>query len=94
MALVSVVIPAYNRGKFIKRALQSVLAQTYSNLEVVVVDDGWKGGIVRQVQEEARHDSRVRLIQHKQQKGAQAARNAGLRAARGEWIVFLDSDDY
>jgi glycosyltransferase involved in cell wall biosynthesis len=94
MALVSVIIPAYNRGKHIQRAVQSVLAQTYADLEVVVVDDGSKDDTVPRVQEEARHDSRVRLIEHCQQKGAQAARNTGIREAKGEWIAFLDSDDY
>jgi glycosyltransferase involved in cell wall biosynthesis len=94
MALVSVIIPSYNRGRLIQRAVQSVLAQTYSDLEVVVVDDGSKDDTVRIVQAEARHDSRVKLIQHDRQKGAQAARNTGIRRATGEWIAFLDSDDY
>jgi glycosyltransferase involved in cell wall biosynthesis len=94
MSLVSVIIPAYNRGKLIQRAVQSVLSQTYSDLEVVVVDDGSKDDTVRVVQEAARRDLRVRLIQQCQQKGAQAARNTGIRAAKGEWIAFLDSDDY
>ena len=94
MASVSVIIPVYNRAKRVRRAIQSVLCQTYSDLEVVVVDDGSNDDTMQIVQEEARRDSRVRPIRRDQRKGAQAARNAGIRAARGEWIAFLDSDDY
>ena len=94
MALVSVIIPVYDRGKHIQLAVQSVLSQTYSDLEVVVVDDGSKDDTVRRVVEVANRDCRVRLIEHRQHKGAQAARNTGIREARGEWIAFLDSDDY
>ena len=94
MALVSVIIPVYDRGMHIQLAVQSVLSQTYSDLEVVVVDDGSKDDTVCRVLDVANHDCRVRLIEHRQHKGAQAARNTGIREARGEWIAFLDSDDY
>jgi glycosyltransferase involved in cell wall biosynthesis len=92
-SLVSAVVPAHNRSKYIQRAVESVLAQTYSNLEVMVVDDGSIDNTVQVVQECARRDGRVRLVEHGRQRGAQAARNTGIRAARGEWIAFLDSDD-
>jgi glycosyltransferase involved in cell wall biosynthesis len=94
MASVSVIIPVYNRAKRVRRAIQSVLCQTYSDLEVVVVDHGSNDDTMQIVQEEAHRDSRVRPIRRDQRKGAQAARNTGIRAARGEWIAFLDSDDY
>jgi glycosyltransferase involved in cell wall biosynthesis len=91
--LVSVVIPAYNRAQFIEGAVYSVLTQTYTNLEVVVVDDGSTDNTVPILKEQARKDARIRLIQHSHRKGAQAARNTGIHAAQGQWIAFLDSDD-
>jgi glycosyltransferase involved in cell wall biosynthesis len=93
MSLVSVIIPAYNRGKYIKRALASVLAQTYADLEAIMVDDGSEDDTVPVVEAYARKDSRIRLIKHDKRKGAQAARNTGIVAAAGKWIAFLDSDD-
>jgi glycosyltransferase involved in cell wall biosynthesis len=90
---VSVVIPTYNRSKMIQRAVQSVLAQSYTDLEVLVIDDGSTDDTADIVKECARNDWRIHLIQHSERKGAQAARNTGIRAARGQWIAFLDSDD-
>src|SRR5689334_4414907 len=91
--LVSVVIPAYNRKSTIRRSIISVLAQSIKNLEVVVVDDGSNDNMSQAVGEIARADERVRLLVHGANQGAQAARNSGIRAALGEWIAFLDSDD-
>jgi glycosyltransferase involved in cell wall biosynthesis len=93
MALVSVVIPTHNRSKYIERAIASVLAQTYADLEAIVVDDGSADDTARVAEAYARKDSRIRLIQHERRKGAQAARNTGIFAATGKWIAFLDSDD-
>jgi glycosyltransferase involved in cell wall biosynthesis len=93
MALVSVVIPALNREKYLPTAIGSVLAQTYSDFEVIVVDDGSADGTRQVAEEYARKDPRVRCLAHGQKKGAQAARNSGIHAARGQWIAFLDSDD-
>src|SRR5262245_49648343 len=93
MSLVSVVIPTHNRGECIGRAIASVVAQSYADLEVIVVDDGSADNTVRVVQAETLRDSRVRLLKHDRRRGAQAARNTGIYAARGEWIAFLDSDD-
>jgi len=93
MAVVSVVIPTHNRGAVIWRALQSVLAQTWRGLEVIVVDDASTDGTVGVLTEQTRGDSRVRLVRHAQNKGAQAARNTGIKVAHGQWIAFLDSDD-
>lgn len=90
---VSVVIPAYNRAAKIGPAVESVLEQDARDLEVIVVDDGSKDGTPDAVRALAARDGRVRLIELGRNRGAQAARNAGIRDARGEWIAFLDSDD-
>src|SRR5262245_46459739 len=93
MPRVSVIIPTHNRSKQIELAIASVLAQSYADLEAIVVDDGSEDDTVRIVEACAQKDPRIRLIEHHQRRGAQAARNSGIFAAKGEWIAFLDSDD-
>ncbi len=89
--LVSVVIPAYNVAPFIRETLDSVFAQTFANYEVIVVNDGSPD---TEELERAIAPCRERIRYFCQEnRGASAARNAGLRAARGEWIAFLDADD-
>ena len=88
---VSVIIPTYNREKTILRALQSVLDQTYTNIEVLVIDDGSTDGtadIVNGV-----NDERVKYIVLEKNDGPSNARNMGVQMAEGEWIAFQDSDD-
>ncbi|QSZ67332.1 glycosyltransferase [Methanofollis aquaemaris] len=87
---VSVVVPLYNKAPYVRRALQSVLSQTFQDFEVIVVDDGSTDGGHLMVGEGS--DSRVRLITQ-ENKGASAARNLGVREARARWIAFLDADD-
>lgn len=89
--LVSVVIPTYNREATIMRALDSVLAQTYADIEVIIVDDASTDSTVQLVN--GCEDGRVRLIRMSENGGANAARNAGIRAAKGEYVAFQDSDD-
>ena len=91
--LVSVVIPAYNRARTIAKAIVSVQAQTFTDWEIIVVDDGSKDETCSIVERLAHADPRIRLLRHQQNKRAQAARNTGIKAAKGEWISFLDSDD-
>lgn len=91
--LVSVIIPAFNRADCVGHAIASVQAQTYPHWELIVADDGSTDGTAAQVEEHARRDSRVRLVRRTHNGGAQAARNAAINAARGEWVAFLDSDD-
>ena len=91
--LVSVVLPAFNRARTIERSLQSVREQTYTHWEAVVVDDGSTDATAEVTAALARGDSRIRLVRHATRRGAQAARNTGIHASRGEWIAFLDSDD-
>jgi glycosyltransferase involved in cell wall biosynthesis len=89
--LVSVVIPFFNRITLLPRALKSVINQTHKNLEIIVVDDGSSEDASEVLS--AIHDERVRLIRHDKNRGVSAARNTGFKAARGEYISFLDSDD-
>ena len=87
---VSVIIPLYNKGKYISRALESVFNQTYTDYEVIVVDDGSTDDgceVVRRFS-----DKRLRLIQQTN-KGPGAARNTGLRESCGKLLAFLDADD-
>src|SRR5450432_320321 len=87
----SIVIPLFNREKEVLRALKSCLAQDFQAFEVVVVDDAstdQSATVVEDLQ-----DKRVRLIRHAKNRGVCPARNTGVEAAAGKWIVFLDSDD-
>ena len=93
MSLVSVIIPAHNREAYLPTAIDSVLAQTFSDWELLVVDDGSEDSTPKIAQEYARQDSRIHYLRHSPRRGAQAARNAGIRASGGRWIAFLDSDD-
>jgi len=90
---VSIIVPVFNRRSTVGGALDSILKQTYSRWEVVVVDDGSTDNTTQVVEEYARKNLYIRLIRHTHRRGAQAARNTGIHAARGEWIAFLDSDD-
>lgn len=91
--LISVVIPAYNVENYLSRTLDSVLAQVYENLEILVVNDGSTDGTAAVMEEYARRDSRVRGI-HKENGGVTSARLRGLAEAKGQWIGFVDGDDY
>ena len=87
---VSVIIPAYNRAEFLPEAVESVLGQTYRNFELIVVDDG----STDETPAILRHYGEALRVIHQKNRGPSAARNAGIRVARGEWLSFLDSDDY
>lgn len=92
--LVSVVMPAYNAERYIARSIASVLEQTYRQLELVVIDDHSTDGTLALADAVARTDSRVRVVRLPCNGGVAAARNAGISAARGDYIAFLDSDDW
>lgn len=92
-ALISVVVPVYNVEKFLPKCVESLLAQTWKNLEIILVDDGSPDNSWEVIQEYARRDSRVKPLRQKNG-GLSAARNAGVDAAKGEYIGFLDGDDY
>lgn len=88
--MISVIIPLYNKEKCIERTIDSVLAQTYTDFELLVIDDGStdnSSAIVKQ-----KRDSRVRYV-YKRNGGVSTARNFGVKESKGEWILFLDADD-
>ena len=89
--LVSIVMPSYNTAQFIGASIDSVLAQTYSNWELLIVDDCSTDETARVVA--VYSDPRIRFMCNKMNSGAAASRNRALREARGRWIAFLDSDD-
>ena len=91
--VVSVVVPVYNVEQFLEECVDSVLAQTFQNYEIILVDDGATDNSGDICDKYAENDSRVRVI-HRKNGGLSAARNTGLDAANGEYIYFLDSDDY
>lgn len=93
MTDITVVIPAHNRENLIERALSSVLSQTHTDIEAIVIDDGSIDSTFSRVRALCDEDSRVRLMKHEANLGAQAARNTGIKAAKSKWIAFLDSDD-
>lgn len=91
--LISVIVPVYNMEEYLERCINSILKQTYSNLEILLIDDGSTDAslqICNMMQEE---DSRIRVF-HKKNGGSSAARNLGLKEAKGEYFAFVDSDDY
>jgi len=89
MVLVSVIIPTYNRARYVTEAIDSVLAQTFSDYEIIVVDDGSTDNTREALKP---YLGRIHYI-YQSNKGVSAARNRGMRDAKGEWISFLDSDD-
>ncbi len=91
---VSVIIPAYNSEKFVNKAFESVTRQSLTELQIILIDDGSTDQTPVLFQQFKMQDNRVEVITHKTNQGLGAARNSGIKAARGEYISFLDSDDY
>jgi glycosyltransferase involved in cell wall biosynthesis len=91
MDLISVVIPTYNRANLIGRAIKSVLEQTYENFEIIVVDDASTDGTEKMVR--SLNSPKIIYLRHKENKGVSAARNTGIKHAKGRYVAFLDSDD-
>lgn len=89
--MISVIIPAYNAARTIRRCIQSVLDQTYTEWEMIIVDDGSKDDTLDICQ--SYDDSRIRVL-HKENGGVSSARNHGLKFAQGDYIAFIDSDDF
>lgn len=93
MNLISVIVPVYNTEKYLDRCIQSILSQTYTDLELLLIDDGSTDSSGAICDKYAEQDSRVRVF-HKENGGASSARNLGLDNANGDWIAFVDSDDW
>ena len=91
--LISVIVPVYNVRPYLKRCIDSIIAQTYSNLEILLVDDGSTDGSGELCDAYARQDARVQVI-HKKNAGQAAARNDAIDIARGSYLGFVDSDDF
>jgi glycosyltransferase involved in cell wall biosynthesis len=91
--MVSVIIPCYNSSATINRAIQSVLNQSYQNFEIIVIDDASKDSEITKQLLIAYNDPRISFIQHQINKNGSAARNTGIKIAKGEFIALLDSDD-
>ncbi|MCR5420818.1 MAG: glycosyltransferase, partial [Lachnospiraceae bacterium] len=91
--MISVIIPVYNVKPYIERCLDSVINQSYKDLDIIVVDDGSNDGSESICEEYQKKDSRISVL-HQQNSGLSVARNSGLDIARGEWVTFLDSDDW
>lgn len=93
MPLISVIVPIYKVEKYIDRCVESILAQSFAEFELILVDDGSPDSCPQICDEYAKKDSRISVI-HKKNGGLSDARNAGIDVAEGEWLAFIDSDDY
>lgn len=91
--LITIIVPVYNIERYIAKCIHSILYQSYTNLEIIVVDDGSTDASGAICDELAKADSRLRII-HKENEGLAEARNTGLRLAQGAYIAFVDGDDY
>lgn len=91
--MISVIVPVYNAEKFIERCVNSIISQTYSDWELFLIDDGSKDNSLKKIKEYEQKDERITAI-HQDNQGAGAARNKGLEFASGNYVVFIDSDDY
>lgn len=91
--LVSIIVPVYNVEKYLSRCVESLIAQTYREIEIILVDDGSRDNSGKLCDEWAKKDSRIKVV-HKMNGGLASARNAGLQHANGQYICFVDSDDW
>ena len=93
MTKVSVIIPVYNTEKYLRECLESVISQTFTDIEIICVNDGSTDSSLAILEEYASNDKRIKVLKQKN-KGAGSARNFGLKYATGEFLSFLDSDDF
>lgn len=91
--LISIIVPVYNVEKYLNRCVESIVNQTYKNLEIILIDDGSPDNCPKMCDAWAEKDGRIKVI-HKENGGAASARNAGLEVVTGNYIGFVDSDDY
>ncbi len=93
MKLISIIVPVYNVERYLERCIESLINQTYKNIEIILVDDGSPDNCGAICDKYARCDNRVKVL-HQRNQGLSCARNSGLKIAAGEYICFIDSDDY
>ena len=91
--LISIIVPVYNVSKYLRHCVDSLLRQTYENIEILLVDDGSTDDSGELCDQFMESDNRIRVI-HQKNQGVSVARNEGLRQARGSWVMFVDSDDW
>ncbi len=91
--MVSVIVPIYNSEKYLRRCLDSIVNQSYKNIEIILIDDGSTDKSGNICDEYAEKDKRIKVV-HQKNRGASVARNVGIGNAKGKWITFVDSDDY
>lgn len=90
--LISVIVPIYNTEKYLVECVESIREQTYSNIEIILVDDGSTDASIEICDEFSKKDSRVRVF-HKENEGSAVAKNFGIQQSKGEYIILVDSDD-
>ena len=91
--LVSIIIPVYNTEKYLSKCLESVINQTYKNLEIILINDGSTDKSKEICESFAKKDKRIQIL-NKENSGVSSARNHGMRLAKGQYIAFIDGDDY
>ncbi len=91
--LISVIVPVYKVEKYFDECVESIVNQTYRNLEIILIDDGSPDNCPQMCDDWTKRDARIRVI-HKENGGLSSARNAGLDVCKGEYIAFVDSDDF
>lgn len=89
----SIIIPVYNTEKYINKCVSSVLNQSYDDFEIIIVDDGSESQCAKYLDEYSKNDFRIKVI-HQKNKGLGGARNTGIKYAIGDYLFFLDSDDF
>lgn len=90
---ISIIVPVYNAENYLRRCIDSILEQTYTNFELLLINDGSTDGSAKILEEVKESDSRIRIV-HKKNEGVSATRNLGLKLATGDYITFIDSDDF
>jgi len=91
--LISIIVPVYNVEKYLRKCIDSIINQTYENIDIILIDDGSTDSSSEICNEYSKKDKRIKVI-HKENRGVSSARNEGIKHARGEWITFIDSDDW
>lgn len=94
MSEISVIVPAFNVEKYINRAIDSILAQDYSNFEIIIIDDASTDNTLEIIQRHYAAHSQIHIVRHEYNQGLGAARNTGISEAKGKYLIFIDSDDW